>query len=77
MSLDEKNDNATYRVVVNPEGLYSIWPADRENALGWSDAGKTGTKEECIAYLDVASVEKLPGGPGDESDETGGQRGDL
>ena len=28
---------------------YSIWPADRENAPGWHDAGPTGTKEDCLA----------------------------
>ena len=29
----------------------SIWPADRENALGWIDAGKTGPKQECLDYI--------------------------
>ena len=39
------------KVVMNHEEQYSIWPADRENALGWRDAGKTGTKAECLAYI--------------------------
>ena len=77
MSLDEREDNATYRVVVNPEGQYSIWPADRENALGWSDAGRSGTKEECNAFIRERGTGRGPRGPGDESDETGGPRGDL
>jgi len=34
--------------MVNDEEQYSIWPADRENALGWRDAGKTDTKAECL-----------------------------
>ena len=41
-----------YKVVVNHEEQYSIWPADRENALGWRDAGKTGTKQECLDYIE-------------------------
>jgi MbtH protein len=41
----------TYRVVSNGEGQYSIWPADRENALGWRDEGFTGTREECLAWI--------------------------
>ncbi len=40
-----------YKVVVNHEEQYSIWPVDMENALGWQDAGKTGIKEECLAYI--------------------------
>ena len=51
MSQDEREDNTIYKVVVNGEEQYSIWPADRENALGWTDAGKTGTKDECLAYI--------------------------
>ena len=37
-STDEKQDRTIYKVVVNHEEQYSIWPADRENALGWKDA---------------------------------------
>ncbi|MGH8612919.1 MAG: MbtH family protein [Gammaproteobacteria bacterium] len=51
MSYEEKEDTNVYKVVVNHEEQYSIWPADRENALGWRDVGKTGMKEECLAYI--------------------------
>jgi MbtH protein len=40
-----------FKVVVNHEEQYSIWPLDKENAPGWRDAGKSGTKEECLAYI--------------------------
>jgi MbtH protein len=30
---DEREDTTIYKVVVNHEEQYSIWPADRENAL--------------------------------------------
>lgn len=46
---DRKSD--MIKVVVNYEGQYSIWPADRENPLGWRDVGKRGTKKECLAYI--------------------------
>jgi MbtH protein len=49
--MQESEDNKIYKVVVNHEEQYSIWPADRENALGWNDAGFTGTREECLAYI--------------------------
>ena len=51
MSQDEGEDDTIYRVVVNHEEQYSIWPANRENALGWSDAGKSGNKQECLDYI--------------------------
>lgn len=35
MYRDEQEDETIYKVVVNHEEQYSIWPADRENALGW------------------------------------------
>ncbi len=40
-----------YKVVVNHEEQYSIWPADRANPLGWDDTGKSGTKDECTDYI--------------------------
>jgi MbtH protein len=41
----------TYKVVVNLEEQYSIWPADRENPPGWRDDGPVGTKDECLRYI--------------------------
>jgi MbtH protein len=45
-------DDTIYKVVRNDEDQYSIWPADRENALGWHDAGMTGAKIECLEYIE-------------------------
>ena len=60
MSADEKEDLTTYKVVVNDEEQYSIWPADRENALGWNDAGQSGTKAECLAYIEEVWTDMRP-----------------
>jgi len=49
--MDENEDNTIYRVVVNHEEQYSIWPADKETPRGWRDAGKSGTKAQCLAYI--------------------------
>ena len=51
MSREEREDTTIYKVVRNHEEQYSIWPADRENALGWEDVGKSGPKDECLAYI--------------------------
>lgn len=44
MTRYDREDTTVYKVVVNHEEQYSIWPAHRENPLGWRDAGKTGLK---------------------------------
>ncbi|HEV7857247.1 MAG TPA: MbtH family protein [Pyrinomonadaceae bacterium] len=60
MSREEREDNTVYKVVVNHEQQYSIWPADRDNALGWSDGGKIGMKEECLAYIKEVWTDMRP-----------------
>jgi MbtH protein len=55
----ESNEDK-YKVVVNHEEQYSIWPAYRENALGWRDAGKSGSKEECLAYINEVWTDMRP-----------------
>jgi MbtH protein len=60
---DEREDATIYKVVVNSEEQYSIWPADRENALGWRDAGQTGTKQVCLAYIKEVWAGMRPGDP--------------
>jgi MbtH protein len=50
--MDEQdNDTRVYRVVVNDEEQYSIWPADRESPAGWADAGRTGSRDECLEHI--------------------------
>jgi len=55
---DDKADGTLYKVVVNREERYSIWPAHRENARGWKDAGKTGTKLACERFVEKAEKDK-------------------
>jgi MbtH protein len=49
-----------YRVVVNDEEQYSIWPAFRALPLGWSDAGKTGTKSDCLEFVEQTWTDMRP-----------------
>jgi MbtH protein len=61
MSSDEREDTTIYRVVFSAAyEQYSIWPEYKENALGWTDVGKTGTKEECLAYIRDLSPDVRP-----------------
>jgi MbtH protein len=60
MSSDEKEDMTIYKVVFNHEEQYSIWPAERENPLGWKDAGKSGLKGECLSYIKEVWTDMRP-----------------
>ena len=56
----ETEDNRIYVVVINHEEQYSIWPADRELPLGWRDAGKQGTKQECLDFIESVWTDMRP-----------------
>jgi len=60
MKRDDEEDTTIYNVVVNFEEQYSIWPAQKENALGWSNAGKSGLKQECLAYIKEVWTDMRP-----------------
>jgi MbtH protein len=58
--MSEQDSGIVYKVVVNHEEQYSIWPADRENALGWRNADKQGTREECLEYIKQVWTDMRP-----------------
>ncbi|HEX5749766.1 MAG TPA: MbtH family protein [Archangium sp.] len=58
--MSETEDTTVYKVVMNHEEQYSIWPADRENAPGWKDAGKQGPKAECLEYIKQVWTDMRP-----------------
>jgi len=47
----DREDTRTYKVVMNHEEQYSIWPDYKEIPLGWKHTGKTGLKAECLAHI--------------------------
>ena len=60
MYTDDEEDATIYKAVINHEEQYSIWPAACENPLGWHDAGKVGTKAECLHYIDETWTDMRP-----------------
>lgn len=57
---DDREDTTIYKVVVNHEEQYSIWPAYRENPLGWRDVGKNGTRQEVLEYIKEVWTDMRP-----------------
>lgn len=60
MNESDTKETALYKVVVNHEEQYSIWPLERENPLGWKDASKNGTKAECLEYIKEVWTDMRP-----------------
>ena len=60
MSWEDEDDTTVYRVVINHEEQYSIWPVDREMPRGWKSAGKEGTKRECLDHIEEVWTDMRP-----------------
>ncbi len=60
MTNEDAEDQTIYRAVVNHEEQYSIWPAHRELPNGWKDAGRTGTKTECLSFIETVWKDMRP-----------------
>ena len=56
----EDEDKTIYKVVVNHEEQYSIWPEYKANPLGWNDVGKSGLKAECLAHIKEVWTDMRP-----------------
>jgi len=65
-------EGVKYRVVVNHEEQYSIWPVDRKIPGGWHDVadaevkgfadlpGLIGSKSECLRYIEEVWTDMRP-----------------
>jgi MbtH protein len=60
VNRDELEDTTIYKVVVNDEEQYSIWPAHRANPPGWHDGGKSGPQAECLAFIEEVWTDMRP-----------------
>jgi MbtH protein len=58
--VTSETDELSYRVVLNHEEQYSIWPAERPVPAGWRAEGTTGTREECLAHVERVWVDMRP-----------------
>ena len=58
--MSDNEDTRTYRVVVNHEEQYSLWLEYKDIPNGWRDAGKVGSREECMAYVDEVWTDMRP-----------------
>ena len=56
----ETEDTTTYKVIVNHEEQYAIWPEYKEIPAGWRYGDKAGAKADCLAYIKDVWVDMRP-----------------
>lgn len=50
-SFDFELPEARFKVLVNEEEQYSLWPADLAVPVGWAETGICAARENCDAFL--------------------------
>lgn len=60
MNNYNQEDTLHYRVVVNHEEQYSIWPEGEKLPSGWRDTGTQGSKAECLAAIKKVWTDMRP-----------------
>jgi MbtH protein len=60
MYSDEEDVSQTYIVLVNDEEQYSLWPSQKDIPAGWNSVGVSGSKAECMEYVDKVWTDITP-----------------
>lgn len=58
MAFDQ--ENATFKVLVNHEEQYSLWPDFKAVPAGWRETGTRGSKQECLDYVERTWTDMRP-----------------
>ncbi|AJC22773.1 MbtH family protein [Pandoraea pulmonicola] len=58
MSFDD--ENGVFRVVINDEEQYAIWPDYRPVPAGWREVGVSGNKATCLAHIETVWTDMRP-----------------
>ncbi len=58
MSFD--NEDGVFKVLINHEEQYSLWPAYKTVPGGWTDVGIEGNKALCLDYINQHWTDMRP-----------------
>jgi MbtH protein len=58
--MSDQEDTTIYRVVLNHEEQYSIWPDYKPIPAGWTAEGTTGPKDVCLARINEVWTDMRP-----------------
>ncbi|MBF8746603.1 MbtH family protein [Pseudomonas putida] len=53
-------EDAVFKVLINHEEQYSLWPAYKTVPQGWRETGTQGQKAECLAYIEQVWTDMRP-----------------
>jgi MbtH protein len=56
----QDGDRTVYVTVVNDAEQWSVWPAARPLPVGWKASGRSGSKQECLEYVQEVWVDMRP-----------------
>lgn len=54
------DNSKSFVVVANHEEQYSIWPVERGLPRGWREAGPSGSRDECLDYIERTWTDMRP-----------------
>jgi MbtH protein len=57
---EAEEEAVCYKVLVNHEDQYSIWPLTSTTPLGWSETSKSGSRTECLNYIEEVWTDMRP-----------------
>ena len=58
--MKDLEDKRRYRVVMNDEDQYSIWPIEGDMPLGWQATGFVGDRVSCLSHIDEVWADMRP-----------------
>jgi len=58
--MSSASSNEAFKVLMNHEEQYSIWPADKPIPAGWRAVGKRAVKSACLAFIDETWTDMRP-----------------
>ncbi len=58
MSFDR--EDSVFRVLVNEEEQYSLWPDYKSIPGGWRDTGVSGSKQTCLQHIESVWTDMRP-----------------
>lgn len=63
-----EDEAAVYVVLVNSERQYSLWPTFREIPAGWIATGPSGSRKECLQWIEENWTDMRPKSLADQMD---------
>jgi MbtH protein len=55
-----EDENASYLVLINQEGQYSLWPSFIDVPAGWTVIHNSDTRKACLDYVNANWTDMRP-----------------